>query len=276
MSININKKAVLIIISFFLCISSLFGQNYFDKKHTKKFADYLFQTQQYSFAADEYERLHYQDSNIQNKVSLIKSYRLAKMHQKGLTRLHDFYHMKKNIPYPLSEEYIKLCLYDNKTLHLTDLNLLSLPAVKKNYYEVCLFLLDKEWNRAYFSLKNQNGEFCDGNLEEIVEKGQTLKYKKPLLAAGLSTILPGAGKIYAGRWQDGIIALLFVAGNAWQSFRGFENNGLDSAYGWIFGSISFGFYLGNIFGSQKAAKRYNQLVNNQLHHEAKNYIFSRF
>ena len=84
-----------------------------------------------------------------------------------------------------------------------------------------------------------------------------MKYKSRFLAGSLSAIIPGMGKVYSGRWKDGIISLLFVAGTGYQAYRAFNDKGIESVYGWIMGSLSLGFYIGNIYGSAKAARLYN-------------------
>jgi hypothetical protein len=60
------------------------------------------------------------------------------------------------------------------------------------------------------------------------------------------------------------------------SYRGFSKKGVKSANGWIFGSLTVGFYFGNIFGSYKAAKNYNQIEYDKLYNEAKAAVYSGF
>ncbi|NJO70383.1 MAG: hypothetical protein HC830_14865 [Bacteroidetes bacterium] len=61
----------------FLAISlSLNAQNFYDEQHSAKFAEYLFQSQQYDLAAHEFERLLFDNnSNTSYQLKLLKSYR---------------------------------------------------------------------------------------------------------------------------------------------------------------------------------------------------------
>lgn len=95
--------------------------------------------------------------------------------------------------------------------------------------------------------------------------------KSPLIAGALSTFIPGAGKVYAGKWKDGLVSLLFVGANAYTAYRGFSSTGIRSPYGWLFGGLSAGFYIGNIYGSQKAARIYNH----ELESKIKANVYSR-
>jgi hypothetical protein len=91
----------------------------------------------------------------------------------------------------------------------------------------------------------------------------------------MSTFIPGSGKIYTKNWQDGLIALLFVASNAWQAYRGFSKDGVKSTYGWVFGSIGAGFWLGNIYGSYKSAQKFNKQIQKGYHDKISGVIYDR-
>ena len=43
----------------------------------------------------------------------------------------------------------------------------------------------------------------------------------------------------------------------------FNEKGIESVYGWIMGTLSVGFYIGNIYGSVKSARLYNNNQNLQ-------------
>jgi len=96
----------------------------------------------------------------------------------------------------------------------------------------------------------------------LLRQYQELPRKSELLAGFLSAILPGAGYVYAGRYGDGItsflINALFIAGtvtavsNEWYPAAG------------ITGGIGLPFYLGNIYGSANAAKKWNRNARSEL------------
>jgi TM2 domain-containing membrane protein YozV len=85
--------------------------------------------------------------------------------------------------------------------------------------------------------------------------------RNTLLAAGLSSILPGSGQFYAGHWYDGAQALAFCG------FFGLSTYGTylyDSKYSSNFlltalvGGVSAIFYASNVYGAYKTAEYFNQ------------------
>lgn len=85
---------------------------------------------------------------------------------------------------------------------------------------------------------------------------QDLPQKSELLAGVLSALLPGAGYVYAGRYGDGVTSFLvnglFIAATATA-----VNQEWYAAAG-ISGGIGLPFYLGNIYGSVNAARKWNR------------------
>jgi hypothetical protein len=84
------------------------------------------------------------------------------------------------------------------------------------------------------------------------------------LAMAMSTIVPGTGRFYTGDWKDAIISMITIGVTGYQAYRGFTIKGTKSAYGWVYGTIATGFYLGNIYGSFSSAKRYNKRKSEKL------------
>ena len=86
--------------------------------------------------------------------------------------------------------------------------------------------------------------------------------KSPLLAGALSAVLPGSGQAYAGRYRDGLVALLvnglFIAGTA----VAIDQENYPTAA--VVGGIGLPFYLGNIYGAANAANRWNLSLHREL------------
>jgi hypothetical protein len=80
--------------------------------------------------------------------------------------------------------------------------------------------------------------------------------KKPW-TAGLLSLVPGGGQFYVGNKADAFMALTTVGIFAFQTYRGHQLRGWKHGYTITFGVLTAGFYLGNIYGGQAAAKRYN-------------------
>ena len=92
----------------------------------------------------------------------------------------------------------------------------------------------------------------------LAKQGRELPRKRPILALALSAGVPGAGRIYVGRPADFLTTLPTVILTGWLAYDGFQQNGVRSVKGWIFGPISGIFYLSNIYGSAVAAQIYNR------------------
>ncbi len=79
----------------------------------------------------------------------------------------------------------------------------------------------------------------------------------------------------SGKWlNDVVLGFLFIAGTGWQSYSRFKKSGISSAGGWIYGGLSFGFYLGNIYGSVVSARKYNQLHKKRIDEKTHRYLSS--
>ena len=87
---------------------------------------------------------------------------------------------------------------------------------------------------------------------------QSLPEKSEVLAGSLSAILPGAGYAYAGDWATGAMSLAvngaFIAATWTALAQGLE------AVGILAGGVGLPFYIGNIYGSALAARKWNQAV----------------
>lgn len=269
-----------VFISFLLIFvpAGVFAQNFYDEEHSAKFAEYLFQSQQFDLAAQEYERLLYGNgSKINYQLNLLKSYRKAGNYNFANKRFQDLYKdSTRYAPEPIAQEYIHLLMLQNNLPEAWRYNSMSknIPEFQHQLNLLQLNLLSKNWKQAD-SISNliQN---LDPEYKSLLTSVSQMKKRHPGVALTFSMIVPGTGKVYSGYWKDGIISFLFVAATGWQSYRGFSKNGSESVSGWIWGGISTGFYLGNLYGSFKAAKRFNNRQNELLHKRAESYIYSTF
>ena len=105
-----------------------------------------------------------------------------------------------------------------------------------------------------------HGEFHypDYRLVDSLEFSQTryLTNKSPILAAGLSTILPGTGRMYAGRFLDGLMGLWMVLLPGTAAYGSLQQG--QSMKGNFFTGITLIFWLGEIYGAYRTAKYYQR------------------
>ena len=103
----------------------------------------------------------------------------------------------------------------------------------------------------------------DGRLvDPVIQSSIPGSRKSPLLAGLMSAILPGSGRIYAGRVLDGIMGMwmMYLVGNS--AYNAIENE--RPIAGPLFG-IATGFvYLGEVYGGWRAAKNYQYSEENSF------------
>jgi len=160
---------------------------------------------------------------------------------------------------PFAKEYLNCKLlrsdYDD-VIKLLDNSPFSLND-KPLYLGVSYCLTDRIEQAESILLPKENSDRSYDLLLYSIRNYKSGKTKSPALALAFSSIVPGSGKFYTGDWKDGLIALSFVSLSAWQSYRGFKKNGVESLYGWLYGVASVSFYIGNLYGSVKSANMYN-------------------
>jgi tetratricopeptide (TPR) repeat protein len=84
-----------------------------------------------------------------------------------------------------------------------------------------------------------------------------------------SSLLPGAGKVYAGRWEDGLVSFLLCAFLGGMAAYSFWSEGATSVKAWLYTGLGAVFYIGDIWGSAVAADRFNQDQRNALSQQVK-------
>lgn len=132
------------------------------------------------------------------------------------------------------------------------------------------YLMQKQWREAdevFMALQAPAmaiGTDKAAMYRQYAVQGANLPNRNPFLAGLLSTMLPGAGRLYTGRTGDAIASLIIVGLTGWQAYDGFNRDGITSVKGWTFGTIGGAFYLGNIYGSVISARVYNRTVENEF------------
>jgi hypothetical protein len=265
---QLKNSKIHLIIAFLWLLNNQFvqSQDLYDLQNSKKYAEYLLSSGQYISAAEEFERLIFMDSlNVDFKKNLVLSYRKDGNIKAGLNKIRDFSQNDyNNMPVSLSIEYIALLIgsgdIQNAGIFIESSH--SISEIDKSIIKSCVLLLNHDYKTALqisAHSKSTNNNF-PGELTDITESTKNLKFKSPAIAGILSGIVPGTGKVYTSNYIDALISFVFIGSNAWQSYKGFEKNGINSVSGWIFGGLSLGFYVGNIYGSVKAAKKYNKKI----------------
>lgn len=248
-----------LIIALFLNISSVYGQaNLFDVQHRSSYAQHLYNNGLYELAIPEYLYLFKTDTTRANALRFMQCYRLSK--QALQAKIWADAHFKNMpLPYPISNEYA-ICLAETAnydTLFKAKFWPNSADTLRINQLKISSLLLKQEYKQAQ-KLAATNTAFAP--YQALATDGLRLHSKKVWVAQGLSVLIPGTGKVYAGQWKDGLITLVTVGVMGWQAQRGFAAKGTRSVYGWITGTMGFGYYLGGIYGAGRAARVRNARV----------------
>lgn len=261
------------------CANALPAQDIYDYTHSRAYARYLLQSQQYTLAAEEYERLIFlRPDNDTLRADLLRAYRKGNNPVRGLEQWAKWQLAPRPKTRLLHTEYAKLLLrggYPGKARSLAlETDVFDSTQIRRTV--LYANILEQKWPDARQSLTDippQEKLPRRSDVEQLIKRGERSKKKNPWVATALSVPVPGLGKVYAGEWKDGIISLLFVGINTWQAVRRFDQEGLDTFWGWIHGGFAIGFYTGNLYGSHKAARRQNQKKFNRLQHDAEALIF---
>mgnify|MGYP003632909533 CR=1 FL=1 len=267
---------------FAVILLSLFGlsgfsQNLYDFENSAAFASYLRQTNQFDLAIPEYERLVFmKPGDLTLQKNLLAVYWEADLWDVGINRALGLYPNENHLPSELAFECLALLFNNNQFSKAEEFseNNINLKESERYFYTGTTYAINYEWKPAFEAYSHLEGSDFQSAQEYLTITRQALdeKRKSPGLAAIMSTIVPGSGKLYTGDWKDGLVALLFVGSTAWQAQRAFQRQGVESVRGWIFASISLGFHVGNIFGSHKSAKLIN-LKKDEFHQNKIEHLF---
>jgi tetratricopeptide (TPR) repeat protein len=127
-------------------------------------------------------------------------------------------------------------------------------------YELAWLLIDTgRWNEALQAISEISAPNADRfqvyTLQQDLAKSDQIPKKSPT-AAGVLSILPGAGQAYCGRYKDALTALFVNTGLIWAAYEAFDNE--LYALGGVITFVGFGFYAGNIYGAVSGAHKYNR------------------
>jgi|GEM_PF-744377 len=235
------------------------------------FAESLFAEGDYFRAITEYKRFIYFSDDIRGNnfayfrigecYYRLKEFTRAKDVFKSLVRnkeLGDDFNLRAmfyigKIYYKEGQYFLARCKFkdviencsskENDNPFLTDAHL----------YIGLTFLKERLWEEA-------SEEFCKiasgGTVSKEVLLGKKLKRKSPAIA-GVLSIIPGLGKIYAGVSKDGIFSFISISLLGYLTYEIYsKNKNWDLASGML-AILSLSYYFGNIYGSVDAARLYN-------------------
>jgi len=271
----------LLLTSQFLLANS-FQENYFTPENILRFAEHLYEEGDYLRAAGEFQRYLYCFDSFPPEVDSVfykigLCYRMGKDFQKSIEyfqKIVDKYSQSVYLNdsyYQIAYSFFLMSKYkESISFSNANFSLIKSDPEKLKIQQLIgiNYIYQKQWNKAtelFDSLEEKaKRDSATILLRSIAVQGQKLPRKSEFLAGLMSTIIPGTGKIYCHRTTDGIISLLTIGLTGWQAYDGFRKDGVNSVKGWIYGTISAFFYVGNIYGSVVAVNIYNQGLEDKL------------
>ena len=147
--------------------------------------------------------------------------------------------------------------YDLAQLELIKVTLRTASAQfyrRAQFLRGVAYVYQFRWDEAREVLKDWS---TDESLDTLFDEAANIPQKSIGVARTLSTILPGAGQIYAGNWQGGINALLLNGAFGFLTVDAALEGHYTDALLWG-GIIFLRYYRGNTFRAGKAAEQFNE------------------
>jgi len=272
-------------LTFFLYILLLLGAGvlcpaeeiaYFSPASVLLFAQALLHDGDYARAAGEYQRyLILAPGAVDRDAVLLQigdCYRLGTQPSEALHYYHRYVAEYPNGPLASKAQLLIAAIYfDQNDYHQSLATLTQLQSTdeetrtRQELLCTANYLRLRQWEKAQAQLQDIPAGDTPllkeaQSLRKLAQEGKRAHGKSPLLAAIMSAVLPGSGKVYAGRAIDGATTLLTLALTGWQAYRGFNDDGSHSVRGWLYGTMFVTFYAGNIYGSAVAVKISNETL----------------
>ncbi|NLJ10794.1 MAG: hypothetical protein GX438_10710 [Treponema sp.] len=287
---NVFKKNIFLIILLSIA-SNVFPQEFI------QFANDLYKERDYFRAITEYKRSRFFSKDIDLNwicsVRIAESYWLSQKYESSLEYLFsikDINDVRKKewLLTTIALNYYGMKLFPNAKMYFNE-------AIEKNdllspmpyLYRSLLNMEGDNFNDArsdLLSIKNERWTYNSDQIEQTIDFAsntlqniQSLPKKSPVLAASLSTLIPGLGQMYSGHWFDAIQAFTMIGSFALASYGVYlyekANNG-SYIYTGVLGAITLSFHLSNIYGAYKTAGFYNQKQKEDALQPLRNKIFS--
>ncbi len=246
-----------------------------------KFSSYLINKEAFKDAAIILHRIDTLNLNVKEKDSLFYEIGWLAYTQKQLdtaanylskVSLNDVRHNKALFfgayCYAFQKKYHQSLKLLNDTIFTKD----SLLDELKNFELAGQSLLQRNYqsytaHSKFFTYQSYMLQQEENKLNSISTGLKNYKKRSPFVAGLYSAIIPGSGKIYAGKKKQGIAAFFPVLASGLLAWEALNKSGIKSTRFILMGSVFGVFYIGNIWGSVAAVKIRDQEINNFYNNE---------
>jgi hypothetical protein len=136
---------------------------------------------------------------------------------------------------------------DSIAFQVRNLQYAGLSLLKHDYDSYCNYAL--KFGHNHYALENE-----EVVLDDCYKTMKSHNDKSLFMAAALSAIIPGSGKIYVGKTGEGISSLLLIGFLGAITAENYVKAGPANYKTILFGSLFTVFYIGNIYGSVASLK----------------------
>jgi putative component of membrane protein insertase Oxa1/YidC/SpoIIIJ protein YidD len=223
------------------------------------FADYLFQSQDYVRAIGEYKRLlfFYPDTqdNIKEYIQLMlgESYLTIKNYQQALR----YFSLRENhyINYNRARLYYEQGDYLKTRDELDSIIEMGFDEQHIVLYGLSFFKEHDFSSGVRFFQQHAPREASVIN-ELCNFDGKNIRKRSRVASTLSSTVIPGLGQIYSGRWGDGLYSFLTVVGSGLIANYYYHHDESRIKFS-IFTFLTAFFWAGNVYGANISARDYN-------------------
>ncbi len=256
-------------ISFFLIASLLFFCSFTvtTEAHPLSLGEHLFTQGNYDAAITEYKRFLFFHPDAERIAEVYHNIGLAYRGQglwtEAITALRVAIHhatndgSKSEYQLTLAVTLIAMQDYDLAQLELIKVTLRSPSALlyrRALFLRAVAYIYQFRWDEAREVLKNWGN---DERLDLLFDEAVSVSQKSVRIARILSTILPGAGQVYAGNWRNGLNALFLNGAVGFLTVDAALDGYYSDALLWG-GLVFWRYYRGNTFRAGQAAEQFNQ------------------
>ncbi len=239
------------------------------------FADSLFENKDYYRAITEYKRFGYLfpesplTLNVEYKIGLSyfkgKKYEEAAEYFNNISIMPEKNEITKKALFKFADSYYKDKMYQaaaQKYRQFIKEYPDALEAHNAKYKTGWAYLHAGQYDDAKSSFREigEDNPFYTpaSNLSIELDRFEALPQKSPVLAGALSAIIPGAGQLYCGYYQDAIVSFLINGVFIWGTVELIEDE--NYAAGGAVGFFAMMWYTGNVFGAVSGAHKYNRNI----------------
>lgn len=257
--------------------------SFYTEENMYKFANYLYNINEYQRALIEYHRFNftYPESELKHKTMFriglsyekLSEYQRARKNYRNLIKKSRNPEINQICRYRMAATYYSSQQWDSTLSYLGKLekDMDTDIAGAFEYLRGWCYLQETKYKPAMEIFKKleekESSEKASPSLHFLISKarqGRILPQKSPVISGGLSTVFPGAGQAYCERWGDAAFSSFFTLGSLGSAYYLWEK---DKSFAISTAALGAFFYLGNIYGAITSAQIFNKNKREAFIHE---------